>query len=327
MPSSVHVLNEIFSHIQARCASSQTTNAYQDWIYRYFLFHQQVHPKALGEPEVSSFLQFLAKEKKVSQNSLLQAKQALVFLYREILQQPLGSISFKAKAPTRSSPTILSREEISILFNNLKGLPLLMVSLIYGCGLKLGECLELRIRDLDFNRKVIVVRSKSGTDDHSTIMPEKVFVMLQKRVEVMKLQHEVWLLQCPIGVILPPMIEEEMPKAARQFSWQFLFPSEKPVKIPTKRQLRITHISKSYLQKGLKKAAQASKLKKPVNCRILRQSFATHLLEDGYALNVLQKLLGYKTQHFIRQFAQDIAQNHLRVRSPLDRINAFAEIC
>jgi integron integrase len=299
--------------------SIRTEEAYINWIRRYILFHDKRHPMEMGSREIEAFLTHLAVDEQVAASTQNQAFHALLFLYREVLKQELeDSIhAIRAKKPKRL-PTVLTRAEVRAVLEAMDGAHQLMAKLLYGCGLRLMECVRLRVKDVDFGGNQIVVRDAKGMKDRVTMLPERLKVPLQEHLLRVKLTHDDDLAKGYGRVYLPYALERKYPNANRQWGWQYVFPSPSLSKDPRSGDVRRHHLNENSLQKAVKKAVQMTSINKPVNCHTFRHSFATHLLEDGYDIRTVQELLGHKDVSTTMIYTHVLNRGGLAVRSPLD---------
>ena len=300
----------------------RTEQAYSHWILRYIRYcGGKTHPNRLGTTDVERFLSHLATEGHVSASTHRQALNALVFLYRDVLHQPLE----RTIAPVRSKrrprpPTVLTQTEVQRLLAAMTGKHALMARLLYGGGLRLLECIRLRIQDVDFGQGLIFVRGGKGGQDRTTILPRNLRDALQAQIEAVKALHHQDLEEGFGVVYLPEALARKYPKAARETGWQWVFPARARSLDPRSGKERRHHVRESGLQKAVKRAAQQAGLDKKVGCHTLRHSFATHMLEHGVNIRVLQELLGHAdvktTEIYTHVMARDIRQ----LQSPLDRL-------
>jgi integron integrase len=313
------LLDQVRDVIRLKHYSYHTEKQYVDWIKRYILFHNKQHPKNLGRPHVEAFLTNLAVEGKVAASTQNQALNALLFLYNTILERPLdGSINaVRAKRPRRL-PTVLTKEETNLLLDCLSGTYRLMAQLLYGSGLRVSECVRLRIKDLDTSSRQIVVRCGKGDKDRITILPESLLPRLQAHLRRTKRRHELDLTNNLGLVYLPPALERKYPHAGREWIWQYIFPAHRPSIDPRTGVRRRHHIHPSTLQKAVRKAAKLARISKHVTCHTLRHSFATHLLENGYDIRTVQDLLGHKSVRTTMIYTHVLNRGGFAVRSPLD---------
>lgn len=299
----------------------RTERSYTHWILRYIRYcGGKTHPNRLGTQDVERFLSHLATEGKVSASTQRQALNALVFLYQNVLHQPLeGKI-----APVRSKrrprpPTVLTQAEVQRLLAAMTGKHALMARLLYGAGLRLLECIRLRIQDVDFGQNLIFVRGSKGGQDRTTILPRNLREELQAQIQAVKALHHRDLEEGFGEVYIPEALARKYPKAARQTGWHWVFPARARSLHPRSGREMRHHVRESGLQKAVKRAAQQAGLDKKVGCHTLRHSFATHMLENGVNIRVLQELLGHAdvktTEIYTHVMARDIRQ----LQSPLDR--------
>jgi integron integrase len=305
-PQKPRLLDRVREQIRTRHYSRRTEKSYVGWIRRFILFLGKRHPVEMGEEEISRFLTHLAVEGKVSASTQNQALSALLFLYREVLEKDLQWIDgvVRAKRPVRL-PVVLSREEVSAILRQMHGVEWIMASLLYGAGLRLLECCRLRVKDVDFGRTEITIRSGKGSKDRITLLPVKVTEPLSVHLERMRQQHADDLRGGAGSVELPYAIERKYPRAAWEWSWQWVFPATRFYLDPLTGRRRRHHRHESVLQKAVREAVLRAGIAKPASCHTLRHSFATHLLEDGYDIRTIQELLGHT----------DVSDHDLHARS------------
>ena len=294
-PTSKKLLDRVRDAIRVKHYSIRTEQAYVNWIRRFILFHRKRHPNQMGAAEIEAFLTHLAVEENVAASTQNQALSALLFLYREVLHKELdGPINaLRAKKPKRL-PTVLTKEEVHRLIGHLSGDHLLMAKLLYGSGLRLMECLRLRVKDIDFAQRQIIVRDGKGEKDRVTMLPESLVAPLQAHLQSVERLHQEDLARGFGAVYLPYALERKYPNADREWIWQYLFPSQRLSVDPRSGVVRRHHLDESGLQKAVRAAARAAGMTKKVSCHTFRHSFATHLLEDGYDICTVQELLGHK---------------------------------
>src|SRR5437660_2038159 len=299
--------------------SLRTERTYWDWIERFVRFHGMRHPRKMGEAEVGAFLTHLAREGKVAASTQNQALSALLFLYKEVLKQEIGWLEGveRARKPARL-PVVLTRDEVHKVFAHLNGTNRLMASLLYGSGLRLMECVRLRVKDVDFAYAQVTVRDGKGGKDRVTMLPVNLAEPLQRYLAKIKLQHDQDLADGFGGVHLPFALARKFPNAEREWAWQYVFPSSRLSVDPRTGKQQRHHISEAILQMALKKAVRASGISKPATCHTLRHSFATHLLETGYDLRTVEELLGHKDVSTTMIYTHVLNKPGIGVKSPLD---------
>jgi integron integrase len=296
---------------------------YISWIKRYIFFHNNRHPSEMSENEISEFLTYLAVKKNVAASTQNQAFNALLFLYKKVLKQNIGLIDDveRAKKPAKL-PVVFTKKEIFEILLRIDGgkgsFKWLMASLLYGSGLRLMECVRLRIKDIDFEMNQITVRSGKGNKDRITMLPEKLKESLQQHLNKVKALHEDDLKNGYGSVYLPFALEKKYKNASREWAWQYIFPASKLSKDPRSEKTRRHHLSESALQKAVKIAVHHVRVTKPGNCHTFKHSFATHLLEDGYDIRTVQELLGHKDIRTTMVYTHVLNRGGRGVKSPLD---------
>ena len=299
--------------------SYKTEQSYMDWIYRFLVYHDQTHPEEMDTKEISAFLTFLAVGKKVSASTHNQALNALFFLYKQVLKKKLESFYFKYERVRDRWPVVLSRDEVRQVLCHLDGDAHIMASLLYGSGLRLNECLKLRIKDVDFDLNEIIVRNDKGDSDRQTLLPRKLRAHLKNQIEKSRIKWQENLLRENFwGTSMSEALERKYPHAPREWAWQYIFPSVKPSIEPGSGKLKQHHQQESFLQKAVKKAIMKAHLTQQASCHTFRHSFAKHLLEDGYDIHTVQELLGHKDVRTTMKYTHLLHRNKLNVRSPLD---------
>jgi integron integrase len=306
--------------IRRRHYSDRTEETYVQWIKRFIFFSGKRHPELLGGEEVTAFLNHLARERKVAAATQNQALAALLFLYKEVIGEPLPWLDGleRARQPVRV-PTVLTRDEVQRLLENLRGSKWLMASLLYGVGLRLRECLKLRVKDIDFGYRQIVVRDGKGAKDRVTMLPSSVVEPLKLHLERVRRLHERDLAAGHGGVALPDALARKYPRAPCEWQWKFVFPSFRLSVEPKTGLVRRHHIYENFLIRGVKEAARRAGIAKHVSCHTLRHSFATHLLEGGYDIRTVQELLGHADVSTTMIYTHVLNKGGRGVRSPLDR--------
>ena len=313
------LLDQLRNVLRRRHYSIRTEEAYVAWVRRYVLFHHVRHPQEMGADEVEAFLNDLAVNQLVAASTQNQAYSALLFLYEAVLCQPLERPiqALRAKQPERL-PTVLTPEEVRHVLSHLSGVYVLMAQILYGSGLRLMECVRLRVKDLDFAQRQIIVRTGKGAKDRVTMLPDSVRALLQEHLRHVKSVHEQDL-QAGYGqVYLPYALERKYPNASREWGWQYVFPADQRSLDPRSGILRRHHIDETSLQKAVRAAVKKSKLSKHASCHTFRHCFATHLLEHGYDIRTVQELLGHKDVRTTMIYTHVMNRGALAVRSPLD---------
>ncbi len=307
------------AEIRCRGYSIRTEQTYESWVARYLAFVGDADPCRLGDAEVKAFLQHLAVERLVTASTQNQALNALVFFAQQVLQQPLGDLDgfVQAKRPQRL-PVVLTRAEVGKLLEHMQGTHGLMASLLYGTGMRLMDCIRLRVKDIDFAYNQIVVRDGKGQKDRVVPLPQRLVEPLQQHLTTVKCLHQADLEQGYGAVFLPHALARKYPQAPTEWGWQYVFPSALLSVDPRSGVIRRHHVHENGLQKAVKHAAQDAALTKPVNCHSLRHSFATHLLENGYDIRTVQELLGHADVSTTMLYTHVLNRGGKGVCSPLD---------
>jgi len=315
------LLDQVREVMRVKHYSIRTEQAYIRWIKKFILFHGKRHPSEMGEPEVEAFLTWLATEGNVAKSTQNQAFNALIFLYREVLNAPLeGRIDAVRSGKKQRLPVVLSKEEVQRLLSAMNGVPQLAAKLMYGTGMRLMECLRLRIKDVDFEVNEIRVRNGKGGTDRLVFLPETIKPALREHLERVKLVHEHDLSQGHGQVYLPGALERKYPKAGKQWIWQYVFPSIKLSKDPRSGEIRRHHMDPSTLDRAIKRAAKLAGINKRVSSHTLRHSFATHLLQSGTDIRTIQNLLGHKDISTTMIYTHVLRQMSPTIKSPLDML-------
>jgi len=298
--------------------SLKTEKSYVHWVRRFILFHKKRHPQEMGAPEVQAFLNYLAVDQHVSASTQNQALNALVFLYKHVIKKELGTIdAIRAQRPKRL-PVVLTREENQKILSLLSGGNHLMASMLYGSGLRLMECLRLRIKDIDFSAKHITVRDGKGSKDRVTILPETIIPELSQHLVRVKALHDDFLQRGYGEVELPYALVRKYPNAGREWAWQYVFPAKNISTDPRTGARRRHHIHESVLQRAVKHAVRLSGIPKHGGCHTMRHCFATHLLESGVDIRTVQELLGHKDVKTTMIYTHVMQKPGIDIRSPLD---------
>lgn len=315
------LLDRVRDAIRRRNYSLRTEQAYVFGIKRYIRFHGRRHPDQLGAREVEAFLTHLAVKAEVAAATQNQALSALLFLYKAVLGQELPWLDNveRAKRPKRI-PTVLTVEEASALLAQLSGTRWLMASLLYGCGMRLREVLGLRVKDVDFRQRQVVIRGGKGNRDRVTMLPDALADPLTRHLEKVRVVHSRDLADGFGTVYLPHALARKYPNAAREWGWQYVFPASHRSSDPRSGEFRRHHLDESVLQKGIRAAARAAGIAQPVSCHTFRHSFATHLLQSGYDIRTVQELLGHKDVSTTMIYTHVLNRGGRGVVSPLDRL-------
>jgi integron integrase len=314
------LLDEFSDVLRTRRYSPRTIVVYCRWVTRYVRFNGTRHPKELDAKHVRAFLTHLATAKKVSAATQNQALAALLFLYREFLAIPMGAPDGVAAAKrSQHVPTVLSADEASAVIAELSGATQLIVSLLYGSGLRIAECCALRVKDVDLGRGEILVRGGKGGRDRRTMMPSALRGALKQQLDRVQDLHAQDLARGHGEVTLPDAITQKIPTAGRSFAWQWVFPAARTYVEPGTRAVRRHHVHQTVIQRAVIQASRAAQLTKRVSCHTFRHSFATHLLEAGYDIRTVQELLGHKDVSTTMIYTHVLNRGGLGVESPLDR--------
>jgi len=307
--------------IRLKHYSIRTEEAYLNWMKRFILYHDKRHPKDLGAAEIEAFLSHLAIEGNVAGSTQNQAFNAILFLYRDVLKISLDDVEIKAvrARKKRNLPVVLTKQEVKRVILTMTGTYQLMAKLLYGSGLRLMECIRLRVHDLDFDMNEMTVRDVKGLKDRMTFLPESVKPTLLEHLERVKMLHEGDLASGHGRVYLPYALARKYPNAEREWGWQYVFPSDRLSKDPRSNEIRRHHIHENALQKAVKQAVQKAGIVKKASCHTFRHSFATHLLRDGYDIRSIQELLGHKDISTTMVYTYVLREQSIqRVKSPLN---------
>jgi integron integrase len=313
------LLDQVRNVIRVKHFSLSTERAYVSWIRRFILFNQKKHPTEMAEPEIRRFISYLAVDAKVSASTQTVALSALLFLYREVLKRDLPFIDHIERAkPSKTLPVVFTRSEVQAVLARVEGTHHLIASLLYGAGLRLMEAVRLRVKDIDFERAEITVREGKGAKDRVTMLPRSVIRSLQIHLKRVRVLHQTDLKAGFGRVQLPFALARKYPEAAREWGWQYVFPSVKLSRDPRSGEQRRHHVHAEQTQRAVKNAIRLAQITRNGSCHTFRHSFATHLLEDGYDIRSVQELLGHKDVSTTMIYTHVLNRGGLGVRSPLD---------
>ncbi len=319
------VMDDLVVEIRRRGYSIRTEQVYAIWVKRFIVFHGNRSPSQMGDREVVGYLEFLAVKRRVSASTQNQALNALVFLYDQVLQKPLTALGdFKRAKRGKRLPVVMTRQEVVKLLNNLDGIQGLMSSLLYGTGMRLMECVRLRVQDVDFGYSHIVVRDGKGNKDRIVPLPKLLVEPLQQHLTETK---KIFIEDRELGigeVYLPDALHRKYPNAGKEWKWQYFFPSGRLSVDPRSGETRRHHLHEGGLQKAVKKAAAEAGIEKKVSCHTYRHSFATHLLEAGYDIRTVQELLGHADVSTTMIYTHVLNQPGVVVNSPVDTLDTLA---
>ena len=315
------LLDQVRDKLRVKHYSIRTEQSYVDWIKRYILFHGKRHPKDLGARDLEAFLTHLAVAGKVAAATQNQAKSALLFLYREVLEIALPWLDnvTQAKAPKRL-PVVLTVKEVQAVMAGMSGTHALIARLLYGSGMRLMEAVRLRVKDVEFSRREILIREGKGFKDRVTMLPDAVIEPLLRHLEKVKMLHEEDLALGHGEVYLPYALDKKYPNAGREWGWQYVFPSRNLSVDPRSSKQRRHHVDEKGVQRAMKQAVQDAGLVKPATPHTLRHSFATHLLQAGYDIRTVQELLGHSDVSTTMIYTHVLNKGGRGVMSPLDKL-------
>ncbi len=315
------LLDRVRTEIRFRHYSIRTETAYVEWVRRFVLFHGKRHPRDMGADEVARFLSYLAVERDVSPSTQGQAKSALLFLYRIVLNLNLPWLDeIVAARNLRRLPVVLTPSEVRKLLAEMSGSAGLVASLLYGTGMRLLEGLRLRVKDLEFERREVLVRNGKGGKDRVTVLPENLVLLLQQQVAMVRALHQRDLHEGFGTVWLPHALAAKYPSASRAVGWQWVFPSSKRSADPRSPAVHRHHLGETSIQKTMSVAAKRAGIHKPCSPHILRHSFATHLLQAGHDIRTIQELLGHSDVSTTMIYTHVLNRGGRGIRSPLDQI-------
>lgn len=318
---SPRLLDQVRSVIRTMHYSYKTEKTYIHWIKRFIFFHNKKHPIDMSEKEINEFLTHLAVKGKVSSSTQNQALCAIIFLYKHVIKKEIGDLGNMvwAKKP-KKIPVVFTRREVKMIIEQLSGVYRIMANLLYGAGLRLTECLKLRVKDIDFEYSQIIVRDGKGQKDRVTPLPESIKGSLLDHIEKVRKQHDSDLRSGFGEVYLPFALEKKYKNANKEWGWQYVFPASRISTDPATGIKRRHHLDESVLQKAVKTAIKKAGINKHAGCHNFRHSFATHLLEDGYDIRTVQELLGHEDLNTTMIYTHVMKKGGLGVTSPADRL-------
>jgi len=314
------LLDEVRNTLRVHHYAMKTEKSYVQWIKRFILFHNKTHPANMGKPEVEQFLTWLAVVRKVAPSTQNQALQAILFLYKKVLDVELAWLNNVVRAKTkRHIPVVLSRREVAAVLAALPNQYQLIGKLLYGSGLRLMECLRLRVIALDMDCQSITVHAGKGGKDRVTVLPESLLVDIREQIHRVRLLHRSDLAVGYSGASMPEALVRKYPRAAHEFVWQYLFPSKRLALDPRRPdQICRHHVIDSSMQKAMRQAVLLADISKRASCHTMRHSFATHLLESGMDIRTIQDLLGHKDVSTTMIYTHVVNRGASGARSPLD---------
>ena len=320
-PPSLRLLDQVRARIRVKHYALRTEKVYVDWVKRFVLFHDKRHPRELGPAQIEAFLSHLATVRQVSASTQNQAKAALLFLYKEVLgiQLPWLDEIVQARV-TRRLPVVLTTREVKALLDELDGTMWLVVALLYGTGMRLLEGLRLRTKDVDFERREIIVREGKGSKDRVTMLPEHLLLPMRDQWSKARRLHDTDLKGGFGDVEMPYALDLKYPRAGRQWQWQFVFPGAALAADPRSGVIRRHHLYPQTVQRAVRDAAARAQLGKPVSPHVLRHSFATHLLQSGHDIRTVQELLGHASVETTMIYTHVLNVGGRGVKSPLDAL-------
>ncbi|TAM09174.1 MAG: integron integrase [Nevskiaceae bacterium] len=320
-PKKPRLLDQLRAAVRARHYSLRTEQAYHDWVKRFILFHGKRHPREMGAPEVTAFLTHLATTRHVSASTQNQARSALLFLYKRVLGIDLPWLDEVVVAKRgQRLPVVLTPSEVRALLGHTSGTMGLVIGVLYGTGMRLLECLRLRVKDVELTRRELVVRQGKGNKDRVTVLPENLVLPLQQHLVRVKALHDLDLAEGFGEVFLPDALAEKYRDAPRMWGWQWVFPSPVRSIDPRSGAARRHHIYPESVQRAVREAARAADIAKPCTPHVLRHSFATHLLQAGYDIRTVQELLGHKDVKTTMIYTHVLNRGGRGVVSPFDAL-------
>ena len=312
-------LEVIRKEIRLRGYSIRTEKTYLYWIRHFIIFNKRQHPETMGPQEVKAFLSYLASERKVSVNTQKIALNSLAFMYNKAMNKPLGPLGFTLASKQRVLPLVLSSAEVGQILDQLEGVHFLIVALMYCGGLRVSECLRLRVQDIDFDQCSLTVRDGKGNKDRVTLLgPSLITPLKQQILHAKKIQRTDN--KDNVGPYLPNALSRKYPTAYKQLGWMFIFPSVKISRHHDSNVLCRHHLHTTVIRKALKRAKQKTDIVKRINCHTFRHSFATHLLQTGTDIRTVQELLGHNDVKTTQIYTHVLGQHYAGTVSPFERL-------
>lgn len=314
------LLDQYSEFLRNRHYSLRTEKTYLGWVRQFIIYHNKRHPREMGVAEINDFITYLVNQKTVSASTQNQAISAILFLYRNVLVIQLDEKALIPIRPTKPKrvPTVLSKNEARNVISTMDGIYKIMAQMMYGSGLRLMEVMRLRVKDLDFANRQIIVRDGKGENDRVTMLPDVLLEPLRLHLKQVRAQHDLDLSMGYGTVYLPYALERKYPNANLEFAWQYVFPAHDLSIDPVRGVKQRHHLNEVNLQRAVKQAAKLAKMDKPVSPHTFRHSFATHLLENGYDIRTVQELLGHKDVKTTMIYTHVLQRGGLAVKSPLD---------
>jgi integron integrase len=314
------LLDELRTALRVHHYSKRTEEAYVNWIKRFIIFHGKKHPAELEAGQIRSFINYLAVNKNVSSSTQNLALCAIVFLYKKVLKKEIGDIGIVWSKKPKRLPVVFTKGEVKKVLNNLYGTPWIVGNLLYGSGLRLMECLRMRVKDIELTNNQIIIRDGKGGKDRVTMLPELVKEALKAKIEDVRKLHLKDLKKGFGEVYLPYALERKYPNANKEFKWQYIFYAESLSINPKTRKLQRHHINESVIQKAVKAAIRQAGINKTAGCHTLRHSFATHLLESGVDIRTIQEFLGHNSVETTMIYTHVINKGPFGIKSPADSL-------
>jgi len=315
------LIEQLTSKMKTEHYSHRTIESYSAWIKDFIRFHKLQHPSEMDETDIEAYLSHLAVERRVSPSTQNQALAAIIYLFRNILDSELGFVeNFTRSTKNPRVPAVFSKDEIKSVLACLDGPHWLMANLMYGSGLRLMECVRLRIMDIDLDRKTLTIYNGKGAKDRATLLPDKLIPHFRKQIEHVEVLMEYGLRKGINGIYLPHLSEKRYPNAFRELGWQYLFPSDTLTSDKETGTVRRHHLHESSIQKAVKGAIKKAGILKRASCHTFRHSFATHLLENGIDIRTVQELMGHSDIRTTMIYTHVLNKSEMGIKSPLDQM-------